>query len=68
MRPDVPDAGVSHGLESQLLQSVAVPLKIFHGVVFVHVMGFEEPIEPVPGSKTEQSPQLGLGEIRSLPR
>jgi len=29
-----------HRLESQLSQSVTIPLKIFHGVVFIHAMGF----------------------------
>jgi hypothetical protein len=29
-------------------------------------MGFEEPIEPVPGSKTEQPPQFRLGDTTAL--
>ena len=41
-----------HGLESQLFQGVAITLKIFHGVVFIYAMRFEEPVEPVPRSKT----------------
>ena len=40
-------------LESQLFQSVTIPLEVFHGVVFVHAMGLEESIEPVPGSKAQ---------------
>jgi hypothetical protein len=31
---------ISSRLKSQLFQSVSVLLKIFHGVVFVHVVGF----------------------------
>jgi len=38
-RPGIGD-DQPHRLESQLFQSVAVPLKIFHGVVFIHVVGF----------------------------
>ena len=46
-RQNSSDAGVlylvksiSSRLKSQLFQSVSVLLKIFHGVVFVHVVGF----------------------------
>ena len=35
-------------------------------VVFVHFMGFEEAVELIPGSKTEQPPQLGLGDTAAL--
>ena len=55
-----------HRLESQLLQSVAVLLKIFHGVVFIHAMGSQELVEPVPGSEAEQPPQVGPADATAL--
>ena len=35
-------------------------------VVFIHFVGLEEPVELVPGFKTEQPPQLGLGNVAAL--
>jgi hypothetical protein len=35
-----------------LFQGAAIPLEILHGVVFIHTVGLEEAVEPVPGSKT----------------
>ena len=37
-------------------------LQVLQGVVFVHVMGFEESVELL-ATKTEQPPQLGLGDV-----
>ena len=41
-------------------------VQILERVVFVHVVGFEEFVELVPASKTEQPPQLGLGDVTAL--
>ena len=41
-------------------------LQVLQRVVFVHFMGFEKSVELIPGSKTEQPPQLGLGDTAAL--
>src|ERR1019366_1833318 len=51
---------------SQTPQAFQFLLQVFHGVVFIHIMGFEEPVELVPGSKTQQPPQLRFGDMTAL--
>src|ERR1019366_738570 len=51
---------------SQTPQAFQFLLQVFHGVVFIHVMGFEEPVELVPGPKTQQPPQLRFGDMTAL--
>jgi hypothetical protein len=51
---------------TQTLQAFEFLLQVFERVVFIHVMSFEESVELVPASKTEQPPQLGLGDATAL--
>jgi hypothetical protein len=41
-------------------------LQVFHGVIFIHLMGLEEPVEVIPGSKIQQPPQLRFGDVTAL--
>ena len=53
-------------LNPQTPQAFEFLLQVLQRVVFVHVMGFEESVELVPVSKTEQPPQLGLSDVTAL--
>ena len=41
-------------------------LEIFHGVVFINFVDFKKSIEFISGSKTQQTPQFGLGDMAAL--
>jgi len=43
-----------------------VPADVFDGNSHQDAVPLEEPVEFVPGLKTEQAPQFGLGEVAAL--
>jgi hypothetical protein len=63
VRQNADVADTNRASNAEALQALEFPLQIFHGVVFIHFMGFEELGELVPGFKTQQPPQIRFGDV-----